>query len=43
MNNLEVYKSAFKSTFMVQEQELEGLKYQDVEGWDGRVTGCVQY
>ena len=34
MNNLEVYKSAFKSTLMATEQELEGLKYQDIEGWD---------
>ena len=34
MNNLEKYNQAFMTTFEVSEDQLEGLKYQDIEAWD---------
>jgi acyl carrier protein len=34
MTNLEKYNAAFVETFGVTEEQLPGLKYQDVEDWD---------
>ena len=34
MNNLEKYNQAFITTFEVTEDQLAGLKYQDIEAWD---------
>ena len=34
MTNLEKYEKAFIDTFTVSNDELAGLKYQDVPGWD---------
>mgnify|MGYP003944522653 FL=1 len=34
MNNLEKYKSVFIEAFQVKEDQLAGLKYQDVDEWD---------
>lgn len=34
MNNLEKYNKAFMETFEIKEEDLAGLKYQDVEAWD---------
>lgn len=34
MTNLEIYNNAFIETLNVEESQLEGLKYQDVEAWD---------
>lgn len=34
MTNLEKYNNAFIETFEVSEDQLEGLKYQDVPAWD---------
>lgn len=34
MSNLEKYQEAFKETFMVDEQKLSDLKYQDIPEWD---------
>ena len=34
MNNLEKYNEAFTSTFEIGEDQLAGLKYQDIEAWD---------
>ncbi len=34
MNNKDKYIEAFKSTFMVEESQLENLKYQDIPAWD---------
>jgi acyl carrier protein len=34
MANIESYNKVFVEAFMIQENELEGLKYQDVEEWD---------
>ena len=34
MNNLEKYNQAFITTFEVSEDQLAGLKYQDIEAWD---------
>lgn len=34
MNNLEKYNNAFIETFEIAEDQLEGLKYQDIEAWD---------
>tara|TARA_B100000963_G_scaffold239902_1_gene209850 strand:+ start:20456 stop:20698 length:243 start_codon:yes stop_codon:yes gene_type:complete len=34
MNNLEKYKSAFIEAFQLEESQLAGLKYQDVDEWD---------
>ena len=34
MSNLEKYNSAFIETFEITEDQLAGLKYQDIESWD---------
>jgi len=34
MDNLEKYKGVFIEAFQVKENQLTGLKYQDVEEWD---------
>ena len=34
MSNLEKYNEAFMSTFGIAEDELGGLKYQDIAAWD---------
>lgn len=34
MTNLEKYNNAFIETFEVTEEQLPGLKYQDIEAWD---------
>lgn len=34
MSNLEKYNKAFTETFEITEEQLEGLKYQDIEAWD---------
>ncbi len=34
MSNLEKYRKAFMDTFEITEDQLEGLKYQDIEAWD---------
>jgi len=34
MDNLEKYQQAFKETFMVEEEKLSDLKYQDIPEWD---------
>ena len=34
MNNLEKYNKAFMETFEIKEEDLAGLRYQDVEAWD---------
>ncbi len=34
MNNREKYINAFKKILMVEESELNGLKYQDISAWD---------
>ena len=34
MNNLEKYNQAFVETFEITEDQLPGLKYQDIEAWD---------
>ena len=34
MNNLEKYNNAFTETFEITEDQLTGLKYQDIEAWD---------
>lgn len=34
MTNLETYNNAFIETLGVTEEQLAGLKYQDVEAWD---------
>ena len=34
MTNLEKYNQAFIENFEVTEDQLPGLKYQDVEAWD---------
>lgn len=34
MTNLEKYNAAFCATLNVEEDQLEGLKYQAVSGWD---------
>ena len=34
MSNLERYNLAFMETFDVSEDQLAGLKYQDIEAWD---------
>lgn len=34
MNNLEKYNNAFIETFEITEDQLAGLKYQDIEAWD---------
>ena len=34
MTNLEKYNQAFIENFEITEDQLPGLKYQDVEAWD---------
>ena len=34
MSNLEKYNKAFMETFEITEDQLAGLKYQDIEAWD---------
>ncbi len=34
MDNLEKYNNAFIETFEITEDQLPGLKYQDIEAWD---------
>lgn len=34
MTNLEMYNNAFMETFEIEENQLAGLKYQDIEAWD---------
>ncbi len=34
MNNLEKYNEAFTTTFEITEEQLAGLKYQDIQAWD---------
>ena len=34
MTNLEKYKNAFVEAFKINEAEVEGLKYQDIQAWD---------
>ncbi len=34
MTNLEKYNNAFMETFEITEEQLAGLKYQDIESWD---------
>ena len=34
MSNLEKYNQAFTETFEIGEDQLEGLKYQDITAWD---------
>ena len=34
MNNFDIYKKAFISTFSVESDKLLGLKYQSIETWD---------
>ena len=34
MSNLEKYNKAFMETFEITEDQLVGLKYQDIEAWD---------
>lgn len=34
MNNLESYNKAFITTFNVEESQLLGLQYQEIETWD---------
>lgn len=34
MTNLEIYNNAFIETLEVTEDQLAGLKYQDIEAWD---------
>lgn len=34
MNNLEKYNNAFTETFNISEDQLAGLKYQDITEWD---------
>lgn len=34
MSNLEKYNNAFTETFEITEDQLPGLKYQDIAAWD---------
>jgi acyl carrier protein len=34
MTNMEKYNEAFTTTFEITEDQLAGLKYQDIEAWD---------
>ena len=34
MSNLEKYNKAFMDTFEITEDQLAGLKYQDIKAWD---------
>ena len=39
MSNLEKYNQAFMNAFEIGEDQLAGLKYQDIEAWDSPVPG----
>ena len=43
MTNSEKYMDAFVTTFEIQPNEIEGLKYQDISAWDsvGHMTLIV--
>ena len=34
MSELEKYKKVFKDTFEIKDEDLENLKYQDIQAWD---------
>lgn len=34
MSNLEKYNNAFMECFEIEEEQLAGLKYQDIQAWD---------
>ena len=34
MDNLEKYNKAFMTAFEIEEDQLAGLQYQDIEAWD---------
>ena len=34
MSNLEKYNEAFTTTFEIEEEDLQELKYQDIPAWD---------
>ena len=34
MNNLEKYENTFTEIFDISKEQLNGLKYQDIENWD---------
>ena len=34
MTNIEKYNNAFMETFEIAEEQLAGLKYQDITAWD---------
>ncbi len=34
MTNVEKYDQAFVEAFLVEKEQLAGLKYQDIEAWD---------
>ncbi len=34
MKNQELYKKVFQESFGIEEQQLSGLKYQDIQEWD---------
>lgn len=34
MNNIQKYNQAFTEAFEITEEQLVGLKYQDIEAWD---------
>lgn len=34
MSNIEKYNQAFTATFEIGENQLPGLKYQDIQAWD---------
>ena len=34
MTNLDRYNKAFVESFNIEKDELDGLKYQDIEAWD---------
>ena len=34
MNNTEKYNQAFIETLVISKEQLEGVKYQDIEAWD---------
>ena len=34
MSNIEMYNEAFTKTFEITEDQLSGLKYQDIPAWD---------
>ena len=46
MNNLEKYNNAFMETFEITEDQLAGLKYQDIAAWDSvghmSLIACIE-